>query len=61
VTASRDRRYRIAWQSKLTGAKGAGNPCMGLEDGRRVVEDLNSRFPDLIHWLERPISSEFSE
>jgi hypothetical protein len=43
--------YIVHWKSTLTGAEGHGDP-LPREVAMAWVEQGNSRWPDITHWIE---------
>lgn len=44
--------FRIAWESKITGHKGHGQPIFCASATRRLSRVLNQRFPDISHFAQ---------
>ena len=44
-------KYVIRWKSKVNGRAGRGTKEFAREEGERLVEELNSEYPDIEHEL----------
>ena len=44
--------YRIAWKSLINDFTGRGDFCLTKQEADAWIIDLNSKFPDLQHWIE---------
>ncbi|MFA6990333.1 MAG: hypothetical protein WC197_09710 [Candidatus Gastranaerophilaceae bacterium] len=45
-------KYRVAWESKQTGAKGHGSPITQKE-AQGWVDYENKKYPEIKHWVEK--------
>ena len=50
----RNRMFRIAWKSFLTGYEGSGEYCIDSKGvAYNIVKELNTKYgPDFNHWVE---------
>jgi hypothetical protein len=49
---NKNKRYRIAWRSILTGAVGYGEPVFWSRTiAQHVADQLNDDWPDMDHWV----------
>lgn len=44
--------FVIFWENKVTGLTGNGTALYTEEDAKRIVEDMNLRFPYITHWYQ---------
>lgn len=53
-------KYRIAWIVKETEITGNGGYCLSFDDARNLIQSLNKKHLDAIHyWIEAmPLASE---
>jgi len=45
--------YRISWISNITGYGGRGEYCLGCDEARAMVTDLNRQYRYITHIAER--------
>ena len=45
-------KYRIRWQSKITGVEGKGCLILSREAAIETARNANRRIPELRHWVE---------
>lgn len=46
--------YIIGWESKITGKRGMGTAELSYEEGKAWVDNMNTKWPQLRHWLLPP-------
>ncbi len=44
--------FVIFWENKVTGLTGNGTEPYTEEDAKRIVDDMNIRFPYITHWYQ---------
>lgn len=50
-------KYRINWRSKITNNEGCGQYRFSKEEAEKLVNELNSEYPELNHWYELDMES----
>ena len=45
--------YVIRWRSHVTGEKGGGTIPFTKADAQEQIVDLNKRWPEIDHWIEK--------
>ena len=45
--------YRIAWRSKSTHLSGHGQYCLNRANAKESIQELNFKYKDIDHWIER--------
>ena len=49
----KQQKYKIKWRSRITKAKGEGQPVFTKIEAAREVIRANNKFPELEHWSAR--------
>ena len=45
--------YRIAWRSKYIHLSGHGEYCLNRANAEESIQQLNLKYKDIDHWIER--------
>lgn len=46
------KKFVIFWENKVTGLTGNGTEPYTEEDAKRIVEDMNIKYPYILHWFQ---------